>query len=190
MVFKKLHFDLFDLRIPHGFAFLSIPGFIIYAINFVAITNTNELFSTSCLKGFPNLDGCGVDAWVIIFQAVFFLFAFLVAAAFRKPDWAIDALFNATSIVILTTSIFTLLLSFTNSEIVAGISRNYRTYYLLAVAVVLSSNWLLVWLLRGRPIGRSLLRLGKDEIRLLGGYYLLAASYLISAVYVSIELLP
>lgn len=183
---KEIRFDLFDLRKPPGFVFFSMQGFFLHGINYIAITKTSDLVNEECVNTFPDFaelfKNCGIDAWVIVYQAIFFAAAMIAISVFRKSEWSLDAVFNAVSVLIISVSSFTVLLSFVWAESAAIITDVYVYYFILAMALALMIFRTMTVARRRALCAKSILLFERDELRLMAIYYLLSTLYLILAL--------
>lgn len=186
MALNEIRFDLFDLRKPSGFIHYSMQGFFLYGIVYIALTKTQKLATNQCVDAFPSLaklfDACGIDAWVIAYQAIFFASALIFVTIFKKSEWSFDAIFNSLSVLIISISATTVFVSLVWGGSALIILDYYIFYCLLAVMVALVIFRTMTVGRRSRLSAKSIFILGHDEIRLMAIYYILASLYLIFAL--------
>jgi len=189
MSIKEIKIDFFDLRRPQGFLFFSLYGFLIYGIVFISLNSTPTILNNECIDAFPDIGNlskkCGISAWVIIYQSLFFLVSYIFISSFKKPEWSAEAIFNSLSILIILISGFTVLLYVTYVESASIMVDYYKTYFIIISAIsLIFCRSIVLW-------QRSVFNLKKlfvpeqDEIRLLVIYFVLASGYAILAIYIS-----
>lgn len=189
MSIKAIKIDFFDLRRPQGFLFFSIYGFLIYGIVFISLNSTPTILNNECVDAFPDIGSlskkCGISAWVIIFQSIFFLISYIFISLLKKPDWSADAIFNSLSILIIFISGFTVMLYVTYVESASIMVDYYKVYFIILSAISLILCRSIVLWQRNVFNVKKLFFPEQDEIRLLVIYFVLASGYTILTIYVS-----
>lgn len=177
--------NIFNLREPAHFRFLSLQGFLIYLLGYVLVVYYQPLFDKDCISNVAGnwksiLSACKLGPEVIIVPFAYMAVSFVVISLIKKTEWSSDAVFNNVSLLIVIEAIVTGLLY--QKGLAALVQYLTATYFvalsLVTVVVVGGISMLTEWCSGPRKWTSAVaLRASPGIIRLVATYVVLSAAY-------------
>lgn len=104
--------NIFNLREPAHFRFLSLQGLLIYVLGYVLVVYYRPLFESSCINRVvadPKsiMGACKLGPDVIIVPFVYMVGSFVIISMIKRAEWSADAVFNNVSLLIVIEAVVT-----------------------------------------------------------------------------------
>lgn len=177
--------NIFNLREPPHFRFLSLQGFLIYLLGYILVVYYQPLLDKKCTGSFAGnfigiMEACKLGPEVVVVPFAYMAGSFVVISLIKKTEWSADAVFNNVSLLIVIEAVVTgLLYQKGLAAVVQTLTARYFVALSLAAVAVVGGISLLVERHTRPPkwtfaIG---LRASPGIVRLMATYVALSAAY-------------